>query len=216
MASVATDHANSFQAQAFRVCNLDATSTPVTATTNFWTSNQFISVGFTPTYQAGADVAQLAADGTLCADYKAPDMLRYAAISVAICNPEPELRAMLGGGVLFTPPPGSGAVSGYGAPQRGSIPQPNGVAIEAWSRAVVNGKQASVNPYWYWVFPYCQIWPVGETRLENGLPAFAFQGYAYGNANFGTGPTGLWPFTSDRAYQFARASALPTINNGWN
>lgn len=212
----ATDHANSFQAVCFRVGQLSASSVPLTAAGSYWTTNQFVSVGFTPTYQAGADLAQLAADGTLCADYKSPDMLRFVALSVAICNPEPELRAQMGGGVLFTPSPGTGAVTGYGAPQRGVIPQPNGVVLEAWSRAIVNGKPASVNPYWMWVFPYAQIWPTGETRLENGLPALTFSGYGYGNASYGSGVDGSWPFTSDRAYQFARSATTPTITNSFN
>lgn len=217
MASVATDHANSFQAVAMRVGSLDATSTPLSAAGSAWTSNQFIRIGFTPTYQAGADVAQLAADGTLCVDYKSPDMLRYVALSVTVCNPEPELRQVMSGGILFTPasPPGQ-AVSGYGAPGRGVFATPNGVALECWSRAVVNGKQASTNPYWYWVFPYAQLWATGETALENGIPAMVFTGYGYGNPNFGASIDGRWPFTSDRAYQFARAQTIPTITNGFN
>lgn len=214
--SPATDHANSFQAVAMRVGSLSAASVPLTAVNSAWTTNQFVSIGFTPTYQAGADVAQLAADGTLCADYKSPDQLRYVALTVAVCNPEPELRQLIAGGLVFTPPPGTGPVTGYAAPDRGVLATPNGIAIEAWSRAIVNGKPASTNPYWYWVFPYAQLWPTGETRLENGLPAIQFTGYGYGNANFGSGIDGRWPFTSDRAYQFARAATLPTITNGFN
>lgn len=216
MAVVATDHANSFQAVAMRVGSLSASSVPLTAAQSAWITNQFVSVTFTPTYQAGADVAQLGADGTLCADYKSPDMLRYVALTVAICNPEPELRQLISGGILFTPPPGTGAVTGYGAQQRGVIPVPNGISIEAWSRAIINGKPANTNPYWYWVFPYCMLWATGTTNLDNGLPAMQFTGYGYGNSNFGSSVDGSWPFTSDRAYQFARAGSYPTVTNGWS
>lgn len=215
MASVATDHANSFQAVAMRVGKLSAAGTALTASGSAWTSNQFISVGFTPTYQGGADVAQLAADGTLCADYKSPDMLRFVALSVSICNPEPELRQLMAGGTLFTPPPGTGAVTGYGAPDRGSIPTPNGVALEVWSRAIINGKPASVNPYWMWIFPYCMLWATGETVLENGLPAMQFSGYGYGNPVWSS-IDGAWPFVTDKAYAFARAATVPAITNGFN
>lgn len=211
----ATDHANSFQAQAIRVTSLNANSTPFTGTSGSWTSNQFISVGFTPTYQAGADAAQLAADGTLCADFKSPDVLRYVALSVAICNPEPELRNLIAGGEVFTPG-GAAAAVGYGAPLHGVIPVPNGIALECWSRAVVQGKQASTNPYWWWVFPYTQLWPTGETTLENGYPAIVFTGYGYGNASWGTGIDGLWPWDTSRAYQFARSATLPSILNAFS
>lgn len=211
-----TDHANSFQAVCMRVGSLSAASVPLTAANSAWTTNQFTRVGFTPTYQAGADLAQLGADGTLCADYKSPDMLRYVALSITVCNPEPELRYTMQGGVLFTPPPGTGAVTGYGAQQRGTFGTPNGIAIEVWSRAILNGKPASVNPYWYWVFPYAQLWATGETALENGMPAIVFTGYGYGNASFGAGIDGGWPFTSDRPYQFARSSTTPAITNSYN
>jgi hypothetical protein len=208
--NVATDHANSFQAVAMRVGKLSAAGTSLTATGSAWTTNQFVSVGFTPTYQAGADLAQLAADGTLCADYRSPDMLRYVALSVAICNPEPELRQTMSGGTLLTPPPGTGAVTGYAAPDRGVIPTPNGVSLEVWSRAIVNA-----NPYWLWIFPYSMLWPTGETTLENGLPALQFTGYGYGNPSWQS-IDGAWPFVTDKAYAYARTATIPAITNGFN
>lgn len=215
MPGIATDHANSFQAVAMRVGALSAASSALTASGSAWTTNQFISVGFTPTYQAGADVAQLAADGTLCADYKSPDMLRYVALAVSICNPEPELRQAMSGGILLTPSPGTGPVTGYASPNRGVIPTPNGVALEVWSRAILNGKPATTNPFWYWVFPYCMLWPTGETVLENGLPAMTFTGYGYGNPAWAA-IDGAWPFSASQAYQFARAATTPAVTNGFN
>lgn len=210
----ATDHANTFQATSMRVTALNANSTLFTGSAGCWVTNQFISVGFTPTYQAGADAAQLAADGSLCLDFKSPDILRYVALTVTVCNPEPELRNLISGGEVFSPGGALPAV-GYGAPLHGVIPTPNGNALECWSRAIVNGKQASTNPYWEWVFPYTQLWPTGETTLQNGLPAIVFTGYGFGNSNFGTGIDGSWPWDSSRAYQFARTATQPNILNGF-
>lgn len=213
-APTATDHANSIQAQAMRVTTLNASSTPFTGSGGSWTSNQFVSVGFTPTYQAGADVTLLAADGTLCVDFKSPDVLRYVALSVTVCNPEPELRQLMSGGEVFSPG-GAQAAVGYGAPIHGALGTPNGIGLEVWSRAVINGKQASSNPYWWWVFPYAQLWPTGETTLENGVPAIVFTGYAYGNPSWGTGIDGLWPWDTSRAYEYARTTNLPPILNAF-
>lgn len=210
----ATDHANTFQATQMRVTSLNANSTLFTGSGGCWNTNQFVSVGFTPTYIAGADASQLAADGSLCLDYKSPDILRYVALTVTICNPEPELRNLIAGGEVFSPG-GAAPATGYGAPLHGVIPVPNGNALECWSRAVVNGKQAASNPYWYWVFPYTQLWPTGETTLQNGLPAIVFTGYGYGNSGFGAAIDGGWPYGSDRAYQFARAATQPSILNGF-
>ncbi len=210
-----TDHANSFQAVALRAGLLSASGAALTGANSAWITNQFISVGFTPTYQAGADLSQLAADGTLCADYKSPDMLRYVALTVSVCNPEPELRNQLGGGEVFVPSPGTGPATGYGAPSRGTIPQPNGIALEVWSRAILNGKPAATNPYWMWIFPYVQIWPTGETTLENAMPAQVYTGYGYGNPSWAS-IDGAWPFATDRAYAYARTATIPPITNSFN
>lgn len=104
---------------------------------------------------------------------------------------------------------------GYAAPELGIESTPNGIAVEMWSRAIVAGRMASVNPYWRWVFPFSKWQLSGDRTLENGMMANGFSGWGVGNANFGTGPQGDWPFVSDRAYQYARAASFPTGINGY-
>lgn len=108
---------------------------------------------------------------------------------------------------------------GYAAAVIGVDSNPNGSALEVWSKAIVNGRQASVNPYWQWVFPYVQLRPTGERVVENGLLANTFSGWGTGNAMFDTGTTvhavAAWPFISDRPYQYARTSSLPNNSRGY-
>lgn len=107
------------------------------------------------------------------------------------------------------------AVAGYAAAPTGIDPTPNGVGVEVWSRAIVGGKMAAVNPYWRWVFPYTQMRMDGDRTLENGMMANTFNGWGLGNANFGDGPQNDWPYTSDRAFQYARAASYPSGLNGY-
>lgn len=106
-------------------------------------------------------------------------------------------------------------VAGWAAPATGIDATPNGVALEVWSRAIVAGKPAAVNPFWRWVFPYAQMKLDGDRTLENGMMANTFNGWGLGNTGFGDGPQNDWLYTSDRAYQYARAASFPTGINGY-
>ena len=202
-----SDYAASVQGVALRVVKLAADGTPFTgATGNGWVTNQFVSLSFTPTYSEGEEIEVKAADGTTCVYYQVPDVMKNVEIELSICAPEPELTALLVGGTLFGTQPD---YVGYAAPTLGSIGTPNGVSVEVWSKAIVGGKIASINPYWWWVFPYTTWTPSGERVLENGAMANVFSGVGVGNANWGDGPLAAqpWPYTSASAYQYARAAA---------
>jgi len=217
MPPVATDHAVSIRAFALEVSNLSAAGVPTTGTSgSVWISNQMIMVRFTPVYESGDEVAQKAADGSLCAVFKSPDIFKYVNIHIELCNPEPELIALLAGGSTLTPPPGTGAVTGYASQASGAITVPNGVGLRVWSGAYTNGRLAAVNPYWQWVFPSCQLVLNGDRTLENGLLATVIEGFGFGNSGFGGGgATPLWPFATDKPYQYARGATLPTVGNGF-
>ena len=104
---------------------------------------------------------------------------------------------------------------GWAAPAVGVDANPNGVAIEVWSYAVSQSRRASVNPYYRWVLPSCQYRVGGDKVIENGLMANTFTGYGVGNAQFGAGPAGDWPFPTDRAYQYARDDSAPIGVRGY-
>jgi hypothetical protein len=85
------------------------------------------------------------------------------------------------------------------------------VAIEVWSFAVKDGKRASVNPYFYWIFPYAKLRQSGDRVIENGLLANTFEGYGLGNVSFASGLDERWeyPIASERPYAYARGDWAP-------
>ena len=249
-------------------------------------------MSFTPEYEDGEEITEKAANGTVCVSYKAPDRLKRVTMELAICEPDPELTALLAGGVLLTknlststplsitsaaistgtctvslssttgltaganvtiaglsPAVGTlngiqrivavtantsftftttatGAVTastatvtlrddtsvGWAAPAIGDDPAGNGVAIEVWSFAVADGKRASTNPYFHWIFPYARLRQSGDRVIENGLLANTFEGYGIGNTSFSGGPDGRWSWTevTDRPYAYARSDWSPS------
>lgn len=207
---MAQDYAASVSGTHIRVSRLNADGTIATGENASYVTSSFMSLSMTPEYEDGDEFTQKAADGTVCATFKAPDTLKRVSLEVAICNPDPEFTEIIAGGKLLTSEGSPSTSLGWASPEIGKDAMPNGVAIEVWSRAIVDGKPASVNPYWHWVFPYAVMRPGGDRVIENGMLANSFEGWAVGNEGFGDGPAApLWPYQSDRAFAYARTSAVP-------
>lgn len=214
-------YAASVQGACIRVGALTTAGTPVTGTNGAYVMSAFLRVGITPEYESGDEVNEKAADGTLCVTYKSPDLLKRVSLELTICEPDPELTAILTGGTILTD--GSQNSIGWAAPSVGSNALPQGASLEVWSFAVQNGKrvatgQATPNfPYYRWVFPYVQMRPTSARVIENGVMANVFTGYGFGNTGFGAGPGHDWTYTStnDRAFQYARDNNAPIGTRGY-
>ena len=216
------DYAASVQGVAIRVTRLDASGNLLTEPGDSYTTSAFLRASFTPEYEEGDEIVEKSADGTVCVSYKAPDTLKLITMELAICEPDPELTALLSGGLLLRKNFGTFASPdnesiGWSAPAVGDDPAGNGVAIEVWSFAVKDGKRATTNPYFYWVFPYAKLRQSGDRVIENGLLANTFEGYGLGNVNFDTGLDGRWefPIATERPYSYARGSWAPTGLKGF-
>jgi len=204
---MAQDNAASVAGLAIRLTRLDATGTPIIGASASYVTKKFVSLGFTPEYESGDEFTTKAADGSVCVSWKAADTLKRVTLSIALCDPDPEFTEMIAGGTLLS---AGGKSVGWKAPLVGVDATPNGVAIEVWSIANVGGRQAAVNPYWQYIFPYAQMHMAGERAIQNDLLATSFEGWAVGNVNFGDGPAApLWAFASDSPVAMARATAIP-------
>ena len=216
------EYAASIQGVSIRVTRLDAAGNLKTGPGDSYTTSAFMRISFTPEYEEGDEITEKGANGVVCVTYKAPDTLKRITMELAICEPDPELSALISGGLLLrknlgtTQDPNNKSI-GWAAPGVGDDPAGNGVAIEAWSHAVKDGKRAGVLPYFYWVFPFVKLRQSGDRVIENGLMANTFEGYGLGNANFKSGIDGRWefPIAAERPYAYARADWAPTGLNGF-
>lgn len=96
------DYAASVQGASIRVTRLNAAGALLNGPLDSYTTSAFIRTSFTPEYEDGEEITEKAADGTVCVSYKAPDRLKRVTMELAICEPDPELTALLAGGVLLT------------------------------------------------------------------------------------------------------------------
>ena len=216
------DYAASVQGVAIRVTRLDEFGNLLNGPSDSYTTSAFIRTSFTPEYEAGDEITEKAADGTVCVSFKAPDTLKRVNLEIAICDPDPELSALMSGGLMLSGPVGTGAaakeqVQGWASAQVGEDPSGNGVAVEVWSRAIQNGKPAGSNPFFRWVFPFVKTRLSGDRVIENGLLATTFEGYGLGNINFRSGvdESWRWPAATDRPYLYAREKWAPTGLRGF-
>jgi len=216
------EYAASIQGVSIRVTRLDSVGNLMTGPADSYTTSAFMRISFTPEYEEGDEITEKGANGVVCVTYKAPDTLKRITMELAICEPDPELSALISGGLLLRKNLGtSGAPDtksiGWAAPGVGDDPAGNGVAIEAWSHAVKSGKRAGVLPYFHWIFPYVKMRQSGDRVIENGLMANTFEGYGLGNASFQSGLDGRWefPVAAERPYAYARTDWAPTGLNGF-
>lgn len=210
------DYAASIQGVSIRVTRLDAAGNLLNNAGDSYTTSAFMRVSFTPEYEEGDEITEKSADGTVCVTYKAPDTLKRITMELAICEPDPELTALVSGGLLLRKNLGTFAAPnrssvGWAAPAVGDDPAGNGVALEVWSYAIKEGRRAATLPYFHWVFPYCKLRQSGDRVIENGMLANTFEGYGLGNSVFGDGPDGRWefPVAAERPYSYARSAWAP-------
>lgn len=216
------EYAASIQGVSIRVTRLDAAGNLLRGNGDSYTTSAFMRVSFTPEYEEGDEITEKGANGVVCVTYKAPDTLKRITMELAICEPDPELSALISGGLLLRKNLGTAddpnhKSIGWAAPGVGDDPAGNGVAIEVWSHAVKDGKKTAVLPYFHWIFPFVKMRQSGDRVIENGLMANTFEGYGLGNANFQTGLDARWefPVAAERPYAYARTDWAPTGLNGF-
>lgn len=216
------EYSSSIQGVAVRVTRLDANGTPLNGPGDSYTTHAFMRVSFTPEYEEGDEITEKSANGAVCVSFKSPDTLKRITMEFAICDPDPELTSLLSGGLLLRKNLGTFASPdhksvGWASPAVGDDPSGNGVAIEAWSRAIVDGKPSSTLPFYHWVFPYAKLRQSGDRVIENGLLANTFEGYGLGNVLFGSGLDDRWewPEATNRPYSFGKTNWAPSGLRGF-
>ena len=216
------EYTSSIQGVAVRVTRLDANGHLLNGPGDSYTTHAFMRVSFTPEYEEGDEITEKSANGAVCVSFKSPDTLKRITMEFAICDPDPELTSLISGGLLLRKNLGTFAAPdhksvGWAAPAVGDDPSGNGVAIEAWSRAIIDGKPSATLPFYKWVFPYAKLRQSGDRVIENGLLANTFEGYGLGNILYGDGPDGRWewPEASDRPYSFGKTAWAPSGLRGF-
>jgi len=207
------DGSGSVHALRLRITKLDLDGSPLEGANNMLVTDALVKLSWKFTKTTGDQIEKKNAQGIACVSFKQVDTVNGLDLTLELCSPDPEKDSLLIGGALYQPT--AGVTKGWAAPAVGADPVPNGVSIEAWSRAVIGGSQASTDPYIWWVLPKTK-WTLDEAALENDAMGPTYTGVGYENSGWGNGPANDWPSTalSSRLVQYVRTSSLPDVTTG--
>lgn len=189
-----------------KLTRLAEDGSPLVGADNSYVTNALVQANLGLEYEEGEEIIQRNGSGQICLTYKAPDSLKRGTLSsLQVCTPDPAVLEFLQGGrVLYDD---SLVPVGYQAPEVGSDPTPNGVGIEFFTRAIMDGAYAG---YFWWVLPRAFLRTSGEWALSGSDPLLPeFEGNLTQNVNWGDGPSNLWTHPSDRVWQYVQADTLP-------
>lgn len=207
------DYAASVAGSHIRVTRLNADGTMATGPNASYVTKAFISFSLTPENEAGDEFTQKTAGGEVCISVKNFDSLKRVTLQIAICNPDPEFTEIATGGTLVTSGGGTPTTIGWLAPETGTDALPNGVAIEVWSKAYIDGKPANANRYFHWLVPYAVLTNSGDRVIQNDILATSFEGWGVGNDALLDGAVHAvapWPSAiTNRAYGMIRTNVVP-------
>jgi uncharacterized protein YjdB len=212
------DGSGSVYALGLRLTKLDGNGVPVIGADNCYTTTALVKIELGLEYEDAKEVTQLNGSGDVCIEFQAPYTLKRGTISgLQICQPDPNiLQFLIGGDIINDSASPTPNQIGYRAPQTGVEEVPNGVAIEAWSRAIIGSNWARTLPYLHWSLPQCYLQPTGTLALAaDGSVLPELEGYSIQNAGFGTGPLNDIATPTDRVWQYVRESALPDLTQGF-
>lgn len=206
------DNAGSLFALGMRVTKLNPDGSPMVGERTSYTTDSLIQAQLGLEYEDGDEIVQKNGSGIICLTYQAPASLKRGTISaLQVCTPDPNILAfMMGGRVLER---GDQQV-GYGAPEVGSDPNPDGFSLELWTRAIIDGAYAG---YFWWVVPRANLTPTDSWTLSGSDPLVPeFEGNGTQNPNWLAGPDGTWEFPSERVWQFVETTTLPDLSPGFH
>lgn len=177
-----------------------------------YVSDNMIKADIGLEYEDGDEITVKNGAGVVCLSYKAPDTLKRGTITgFQFCAPDPYLlKWLIGARVILDD---DNNAIGAGAPEVGTDPTPNGVSVELWTRAIIQGAYAG---YFWWALPRCFF------RMDGNLTASGtdgmipeFTGFCTQNPNWLDGPANDWLWPSDRVWQFVQTATLPDLTRGF-
>lgn len=216
---MAFNNAGSIFALGLRLTKLDASGAPLVGLENCYVTDALVSINLGLEYSEPDAIELMNGRGGTCLYYQPHPTLRNGMIEeLKVCQPDPiVLQFLAGGDMIVDGVDPAIAHIGWQPPPVNVDPLPNGVAIEAWSNAVLNNSIGNTDlPYWQWVIPKAFVRPSEAMTLGGEDPATPqMEGTTEENNGFGTGPLDDITFPSNRVWQFCQVATLPDLTPGF-
>jgi hypothetical protein len=195
---MATRKIKSVKGRVMRLTRLDECGNPYAGECATIVTDGFISVTLSDEVEAGEEYTQKNAWGDFCIAEKDGDRVKWANVSISMCEVDPEVLDLVGGAnpVVL-------ADDTIGA-TFGTEPNPNAFALEVWTKKAGTDACASGgNPEWgYFVVPYVRNGILdGDLTIENAPLTVGLKGEGIGaSGSWGVGPHGDNPMKAPAGF----------------
>lgn len=197
---MASKRIKSIKGRRMRLTRLDECGAPDTASTcGVIVTDGFVSVTISNEIEAGEEYTQKNAWGDFCIAEKDGDRVKWANVTIQMCEVDPEVLDLVGGA---NPVVAGGSTIGA---TFGTEPNPNAFAVEVWTKKAGTDACASggTDPEWgYFVVPYVRNGKLdGDLTIENAPLTISLAGEGVGaNSAWGVGPHGDAPMKATSGF----------------
>lgn len=175
---------------AVRFTLLDADGNVAAGPGNSYVTDKQISVAMTPNIDTGNTFSSRNGCGCSLAKFKVPDVFNWWEFAFVDGALEPEMEALITGAAEITN--GADVVGIHGPEPLSCSEGERQVAVELWTKHIVNSKQDSAYPWIHWVFPN-SVWQFNDNTAQEDFLDPAYQGFSRSNDLWGAGPYGDGP-----------------------
>jgi len=203
----------SLYAVRMRVARLAADGSPLPGPDNLLVTDSLVRVDYEPVFNETDAITKPNGRGSLCLNVPAKKTLTGVTLTVEVCEDDPPLHELLGGGNVLTDGAGA-AIVGYQLP-KSDDPEGNGVSIEVWTENWSGDQRSGSKPWLWYPFPRCTLAQTPRS-LSAEPDEKSFEGTGGQNAAWGNGPGNDWRWDSGAAAQWVEtATPPPAVTNGY-
>jgi hypothetical protein len=201
----------SVYALGLRAARLAPNGAPLVGAGNAYVTDNLVRLDFTLSYREPDAVERTNGTGRACMYYAPPATVQSLTVdALELCYPDPELEEFLNGGDVIAD--NDDDPIGYAAPEVGSDPSGDGLALELWSAAMHDEGYDDAFPYERWLFPREALRQSGTRTIGPDPMAVGFEGTGRQNSGYGNGAFNDWPFISSRVFQHYRVATIPDLS----
>lgn len=196
-----------------RFTYLQASGAALVGAKNGYKTNRVVQATMGLDYETTDAVTSPRGDGTNCVALPQKQTVRAGTLAdLRFCVPDPIVKKFLIGGTLLMDTVDVTKEIGYAAPRVGVEQNPDGVAVEFWTRNVIGSAFATDLPYVHWLAARASAGTLAEGLALNATGPLTLQvGAELGeNAAFGD-PHGDWDHTSTSVWQWVETATVPDL-----
>lgn len=173
-----------------RVTTLDDLGNVVDEVGNSYVSDKLVTISLSPNIETGSEFIRKNGCGCNLANFRSANIFKWFEFELEDGALEPEMQSMMLGDTPIMD--GADVVGVAFGSALSCDEQESIVALEFWTKHILESGQDGIHPWVHWVFP-ATSWSLGDNAAEEDFMANALSGFSRTNPFWGEGPYGDGP-----------------------